>query len=319
MIAKKALVLGVNGQDGSYLCDKLLSQGWEVVGVGKQGESKWVKPSAMYTYRSLDISDLDSFETLLNSMHIDSIFHFAAIHGSAGFQYEAHWKNIQNVNVASLHGALEYFRKNNPNGVLVYASSSKVFFGKDHAAVITEESPRYSSCIYSTSKNAATDLVKYYRDRHGIAASVVWLFNHESPRRAASYFVPQIVTSLRQSLSNSCHKKSLETLNFLCDWGDAEEYMDIVVRLSIQKPGIDYILASGNTWYAEDYISKLFSQFELDWRNHITTRLDGVGEIPAKWIVDNSKITNLIGNRPQRSIIDISLDMLDKMERVVES
>jgi len=304
--AKKALVLGVNGQDGSYLCERLLSLGWEVVGVGKQVESRWVKSSAMYNYKSLDLSDLESFETLLNSTRIDSIFHFAAIHGSAGFNYESHWKKIYNVNVASVHGALEYFRRNNPQGILVYASSSKVFFDKSLAPVISEESPRFSTCIYTTTKNSATDLINYYRDRHKITASVVWLFNHESTRRDVSYFIPQIVSTLKQSIVDATYKRQIDSLNFFCDWGDADEYMNIIVNLSIQKPGVDYIIASGNTWYAEDYVSTLFAQYNLDWRDHITIRSSDKNKIHPKWNVNIKKLTTINGSGPHQTIMDIS-------------
>lgn len=316
MTHKKALVLGANGQDGSYLCESLLGLGWEVVGVGKQAESKWLKPSAMYSYRSLDISDLGSIEALLDILQPDSIFHFAAIHGSAGFQYEAHWKDIYNVNVASVNGALEYFRKNNPQGVLVYASSSKVFFGQSHASVISEESPRNSNCIYTITKNAATDLVKYYRDRYGITASVVWLFNHESVRRTEKYFIPQIVSSLEKSIADNGYKTTIGSLNFYCDWGDAEEYMDIIARASTKNPGVDYIMASGNTWYAEDYVSALFTQFNLDWKDHIVVRSSNKNSIPTKWAANNSKLISINGIRPQRSIIDVSRDILRAKDSV---
>lgn len=83
--------------------------------------------------------------------------------------------------------------------------------------------------------------------------------------------------------------------------------------MSTKDPGVDYIMASGNTWYAEDYVSELFTQFNLDWKDHIVVRSSDKNGVPLKWVANNTKLISINGRRPQRSIIDISRDMLRGM------
>src|SRR5690606_3712059 len=123
-----------------------------------------------------------------------SVFHLAAVHASAeGTPYEGRFGEMLEVNVASVHAVLEALRAG--GGRMIHASSIKAF-GEPLPAVIDEGTPRRSTCLYGVTKNAATDLVHYYRERHGVEASVVWLGNHESPRRAPEFFVPKLARCL---------------------------------------------------------------------------------------------------------------------------
>ena len=101
---RTTLVLGVNGQDGSYLAETLLAKGYRVVGVGRQQESRWVDPERdNFEYVECDLMDLDAFEVVLRSVVPHFAFHFAAVHGSSGFPYEDVWKAAHVVNTLSLH------------------------------------------------------------------------------------------------------------------------------------------------------------------------------------------------------------------------
>ena len=119
----------------------------------------------------------------------DVIFHFAAIHGAAGFNYEAVWPELHQVNTLSVHAVLDYIRAERRGCGLVYASSAKVF-GTPPPSRIDESTPRLSTDLYSITKNAAHALIDYYRARHDVRASVLYLFNHESPRRARTISFP---------------------------------------------------------------------------------------------------------------------------------
>ena len=102
---RTTLVLGVNGQDGSYLAETLLAKGYRVVWVGRQQESRWVDPERdNFEYVKCDLMDLDAFEVVLRSVVPHFAFHFAAVHGSSGFPYEDVWKAAHVVNTLSLHG-----------------------------------------------------------------------------------------------------------------------------------------------------------------------------------------------------------------------
>jgi len=307
--AGRAMVLGVNGQDGSYLAERLLKKGWEVIGIGRQPESRWLPSVHGFSYHALDLSNLSKLSTLLSDTRPDAIFHFAAVHGSAGFSYEECWKDVHSVNTVSAHVILEYLRCANPEGILVYASSSKVF-GSTPIGVIAESNQRFSNCIYTTTKNAATDLIAYYRKRHRIRASVVWTFNHESPRRGCSYFIPQLVDILAKSILNHDYVAEIGTLGFWCDWGDAEEYMDIVTCIASEIPGTDFLLATGKTLWAEDVVNTLFKKYGRCWENNIIEKLAPLKERPATWRVDLTKLYVATNRLPVCTIFDVADNIL---------
>lgn len=306
-----ALVLGVNGQDGSYLAETLLAKEYRVVGVGRQRESRWVdQEHDDFEYVECDLTDLDAFDLVLRSMAPDFAFHFAAVHGSSGFPYEDAWKAAHVVNTLSLHALLEYARTKGTGCRIVYASSAKVF-GSTLAGVISEATPFESTCIYSITKNAAHDLVRYYREHHDVAASTVFFFNHESPRHRSDFFIPKLVQDLAESLVTSVStSQSLDSLNFWGDWGDAREFMELVAEsIEIPQPVPDMVMASGRTWLGADLVSELSARWGLD--NATGTHPDPNESLTHEaFQVDISLLEKTLGQRPRRSILETCDDIL---------
>ena len=306
---RRALVLGVNGQDGSYLAESLLRRGWLVHGAGRQDRSRWLAADENFDYHSLDIGDLAALSALLKELQPDFVCHLAAVHGAAGFAYEDQWQAAHAVNTLSVHAVLEHLRRDAPRASLIYGSSSKVF-GPVPPPLVSEATPRLSTCIYSTTKNAATDLINYYRSRHGLRASSVWLFNHESARRSGEYFVPRIVEILANSICEPGFCGSIVTLQFFCDWGDAAEYMDLIAGLAETSAGNDLILASGSTWHAEAFVDQLFRNYGLRWQDHMVETLAPPGESQPAWRADVSALARHCSRTPQRNILQVCDDIL---------
>jgi GDPmannose 4,6-dehydratase len=307
--AKRALVIGVNGQDGSYLAQHLIDAHWEVHGLGRQEHSRWVKPKLGLHYHSINLSDADALWKLLKTLQPDAVFHFAAVHGAAGFSYESKWREVHAVNVVTVHAVLEYQRCIKPSATLIYASSSKVF-GKKLFARISEHSPRYSTCIYTTTKNAATDLISFYRKQHQLKCSIIWTFNHESPRRGSSYFLPKIVDTLAKAIIEPKYTAEIDSLGFWGDWGDANEFMQLIANLPSSAAESDIIFATGRTIWAEDFVAALFGKFGLDWRAHLLERFPLIGNRPDRWYVDTTELQRHCGGVPARTMLEIATDML---------
>ena len=298
-----ALVLGVNGQDGSYIADILLEHGCAVTGVALQVESRWVD-SARYSYIQMDAADEGALDALLSRTMPDQIYHMAAIHGSAGHAYEAAWRKALALNVGSVHTCLEHMRRRSPATRLFYPSSLKVF-GDPPPAEIDEATPRVSSCLYSITKNAATDLIHQYRARHDIWACIGYYFNHDSPRRPDSYFLPRLAAQIAASLRHDALVPSVASLDFWCDWGSSREFMELTFDLLRLDVPSDVVIATGRPAYAADVARALadavgVSPPPLPLRSHATppvrARLDGlrraVGRVPrndaidvARWIL----------------------------------
>jgi GDPmannose 4,6-dehydratase len=213
------------------------------------------------------------------------------------------------VNLVAVHAVLEYQRRLMPSARLVYASSSKVF-GEQLPAVVTESSPRQSTCIYTTTKNAATDLIAYYRKRYNSKSSILWTFSHESSRRGPSYFLPKVVDALAKAIVDPSHVAEIASLAFWGDWGDASEYMQIIARFPDELFGTDMIFATGQTIWASDFVDTLFGKYGLNWRNHLVERFPLVGVRPAPWRVDISRLVNLSGATPSKGGVEIASEIL---------
>jgi len=308
---KSALVLGANGQDGSFLVERLLLRGYKVVGIGRQKVSQCMRSESSYTYKRLDLRDAGSLRLLLDKKNFDVIFHVAAVHGSAGTPYEEVWQDMLAVNEGSVQVVLEYLRTRNPSGILIYASSGKVF-GPIYPEIISELSPAKSTCLYTITKMGAKELIDYYRSQHKIRVSSLFLFNHESYRRPQSFFVQKVVSILAESIQNSTYHGTVHTLEFACDWGCAEEYMDIAIDISEKAAGEDFVIGSGKTWSARLFVKSLFDSFSLDYRQHIIEQknIDSPVLATAPYHVDTVKLQALVGRTPEKSILQVCDDIL---------
>jgi GDPmannose 4,6-dehydratase len=305
---KKALVLGVNGQDGSFISEVLLKKGYYVVGLGRQIKSKWIPESVFYKYINLNLANLEELIVTLKTHKPNVVYHVAAIHGSAGFNYEMYWQEAHVINTQVTHAILEYMREDNKEGKLVYVSSSKVF--ESDGDFINESTRRKSDCIYTVTKNASTDLINYYRTRHDVTGSVIWTFNHESARRSERYFINKLITALAMSKSDKSAITNFSNLDFWCDWGSAKEYMKILVNISESHIGQDFIIATGMQHYARDLVSDLFESHNLDYRKHISEE-NVIKNILRPPHADISKLSNILHEVPKINIFDLCNEMLE--------
>ena len=261
-MSTSALILGVNGQDGSYIADVLLERGVKITGVGRQPLSRWIDP-ARFDYIHLDAADADALDGLLARVMPDHIYHMAAIHGSAGHAYETVWRQALALNVGSVHTCLEHMRLRSPSTRLFYPSSLKVF-GNPPPAEIDEATPRIGSCLYSITKNAATDLIHYYRAQYSAWACVAYYFNHDSPRRPDSYFLPRLAEQIAASLQPGEATPGVASLDFWCDWGSSREFMELTVDLLGLDAPRDVIMATGRPVYAADLARDLAESVGAD-------------------------------------------------------
>jgi GDPmannose 4,6-dehydratase len=301
--AKCALVLGCNGQDGSYLVEHLLCRGYEVAGVSRQEKPRYSVDGEKFHYHALDLRRAGELGTLLDALRPHLIFHVAAVHGEAGTRYEAIWQDMLAVNVGATHVCLEYLRTRCPQGGLVYAGSGKIF-GPVYPPVVSESSHSHSSCLYTVAKNASRDLIDCYRRDHGIRASVLHLFNHESERRPSNFFMPTLACALRRARSDDDARVEMDTLQFYCDWGSAEEYMDIAADIAERTLGNDIILATGRTWSAAELAQAVFSRHGLDYRKHLIERT--AVQLPAQpFRVCVDRLAGMLGRVPAVGALEV--------------
>jgi GDPmannose 4,6-dehydratase len=303
-----SMVLGANGQDGSYLVDCLLNRGHHVVGIGRNPSSLYQVDHARFQYISLDVGVPNALADLLSSFPLDYVFHAAAIHGPSGFQYEAVWQSVMAVNVGSVFTILEHARTKARDLRVVFAGSSKIF-PSPLSGTVDEDTVARGSCLYSISKIASRDLLAYYRRCYGIPTTNLILFNHESPRRALDYLFPKLVDAVSSALGGSQQKSVVRTLDFKIDWSAADELMDIVVDIAQKSEAPELVLASGHTWDGQDAVSRLFAYYGMDWTRHIEVAVSGLDAGP-QFCVDLGRLSKAVGRVPKKSIFDIANDIM---------
>jgi GDPmannose 4,6-dehydratase len=298
-----ALVLGANGQDGSFAVEALLAAGHQVVAVGRTGQWRY-QPSPALDYRALDLRDADALERLIDAVEPDYVLHAAAVHGSAGTPYEAIWRDMLAVNVATVHVVLEYLRRR-PAARLAYLSSVKVFGSLPRRVGIA--TTRNGRCLYATTKIAATAAIQHYRDLHRVQAAVLIAFNHDSERRPAGYLLPTLADALVAARRDPDHVIEVGTLDFHCVWADAREVAAVAVSMLEQGVGGEFLVAGPRAWWARRMAETVFRRHGLELARHVRER-GGQGQ--AAYSVDRSPLRRAIGWLPSTSIVEV-------MERLV--
>ena len=258
------LVVGVSGQDGYFLAEYLNNNHYLVHGIDVTFPRE-----QNCIFKNIDISNYDIFSNYLKTIRPDKIFYLSAIHGGAGFNYEDKI-NLLNVNTVGVHVCLEYARTQNLSCTIVFASSI-LALKENSINEISEKSEKDRSNLYGISKNAASDLIDYYRINFNILASTVWLSNHESNLRNKDFFSHKIVKPLKLALKNqeNSERMKVNSLDFWKDWGCAKEFMMFLSLMSEKAPGVNYIMATGKPVYARDLVKELYEFYGFNYTDFI--------------------------------------------------
>ncbi|MBF0168525.1 MAG: GDP-mannose 4,6-dehydratase [Alphaproteobacteria bacterium] len=306
-LSQVALVLGVNGQDGSFAAETLLQRGYAVYGTGRQEHPTWVERTEKFTYIRLDLRETQAIERLMDNLRPDLILHLAAAHTSSGFSEAPLADDFLSVNVLSLQAVLMAMVRQGGDARLVYAGSSHVF-GLPPPEHVNLRSPRRPHNIYAVSKILAADLVESYRRKHGLPVSVLYFFNHESERRPGDFFIPRLISGLKKTLDQQDYVFKLASLDFQCDWGCAREYMDIAVDVATRSPGKDFLVATGRSVSGRELAERLFAEMGLDYRKHIITETSS--SIGNPFFASLDELHSALGRTPVRTVFDVCHDML---------
>jgi GDPmannose 4,6-dehydratase len=304
----RSLILGVNGQDGSYLAEALCGRGHEVVGIGRAPVGLYCRPSAGFRYVQCDLRDPEALAAILAACDPDYAFHCAAVHGSAGFQYEPVGRDLLAVNTMALHVLLEHARTSRRNLRVLYAGSAKMF-PAPLSGLIDESTPVRATCLYSISKIASREMLSYYRSKHNVDATNMVFFTHDSPRRPISYFLPKMAHAISRAKLDHNYKEHVATLDFRNDWSHAAEVMDIVADVAMVSGVPEVVIASGQSWHGRAAARHLFSCFGLDADRHLVERLASVDPGP-EFKVGLELLETTIGRRPVKTIADIVGEMI---------
>jgi GDPmannose 4,6-dehydratase len=271
--AKRALITGITGQDGSYLLELLLSKGYEVHGVVRRSSSfnrgriDAVHSDPQYRDRLFlhygDMLDTNSLNRLVAKVVPDEIYNLAAqSHVKVSFEMPEYTAQVDAVGTLRLLDALR------ETGVQArfYQASTSELFGKVQAVPQNERTPFYPRSPYGVAKLYSYWLTVNYREAYGVYAVNGILFNHESPRRGESFVTRKITLGAAKVKLGKLDTVYLGNLDAQRDWGYAPEFVE-GMWLSLQQPTADdYVLATGECHTVREFAELTFKALDIDLR-----------------------------------------------------
>ncbi len=268
---KKALIIGVSGQDGAYLAELLLAKGYEVHGTSRDHEASSFHNLTRLGIRenirlcSMATTDFRSVLTTLQRVEPDEIYNLAG-QTSVGMSFSYPVETFESIMTATLN-ILECLRLF-PKPIRFYNAGSSECFGNTETPA-AEGSPFHPRSPYATAKAAAHYAVQNYREAYGLFACTGILFNHESPLRPSRFVTRKIVSSAVKIASGKQDKLILGNLDVHRDWGWAPEYVDAMWRiLQIDEPQ-DFVIATGTMNSLQSFVENVFHLVGLEASNHI--------------------------------------------------
>ena len=269
---KRALVLGIGGQDAAYLTKLLLSKGYAVVGTSRDATlANRANLSRLGIESSVQIVSmaLTDFRSVLQTIkrHApDEIYHLAG-QTSVGLSFEQPVETIESIAIGTLN-VLEAIRFVNPEIRLFNAGSSECF-GDTGTARASEQTPFRPLSPYAVAKVTAQNLVTNYRIAYGLYACTGVLFNHESPLRPDRFVTQKIIRGAHAVAIGKTKQLSLGNLDISRDWGWAPEYVTVMVKMLAPAQPTDLVIATGRSVSLSYFVERAFRNFDLDWREFV--------------------------------------------------
>ena len=270
-MTQRALIFGVTGQDGALLSQHLLTQGFEVHGTSRRhgdvaGNLRQLGIADRVRIHQVDPLDGAQVAAALSAIDPSQAYNLSG-QSSVGRSF-AEPRDTFDSHVGSTLTILEAIRTQVPACRFFHASSSEIF-GDTTEQPANEASVPKPYSPYGVAKAAATLLVKSYRDLFGLFVCSGFMFNHESPLRPDSFVTQRIVHGAAAIKLNRADRLTLGNLKIVRDWGWAEDYVECMARMLEQDEPHDYVVATGVASSLESFVDRVFSRFDLDWKDFV--------------------------------------------------
>ena len=312
---KKALILGVTGQDGSYLADFLLKKDYDVFGSYRRTSHKQLERlEAMNTFGKVkliyaDLIDQISLNRIIKKTQPDEIYNLAA-QSFVGVSFVEPFLTTEVTGIGALR-VIEAVREFSPTSKIYQASSSEMFGNSND--IKTEDSRLQPASPYGNAKVFAHKTGQMYRESYDMFISCGILFNHESPYRGLEFVTRKITNTLARIITKEVDKIYLGNLDAKRDWGFAGDYIESMwMMLQKEKPS-DYVVATGESHSVKDFLEESFNYAGLgDWQNYIETDEKFLRPTDIDSLVgDSSKARKELGWEPKMNFKDLVHLMVD--------
>jgi GDPmannose 4,6-dehydratase len=312
MKKKIALILGITGQDGSYLAEFLLRKNYLVHGIKRRTSTPntsridHIFDSINFNNKNLimhhgDLSDSGSLNRIINDINPDEIYNLAAqSHVKISFQIPEYTSDVNALGPLRLLEIIRHYKKKN---IRLYQASSSEMFGKTKPPQ-DEKTVFQPRSVYAISKVFAYHSVIHYREAYNIYACNGILFNHESPRRGVNFVTKKITQGLTRIKNGTQKILVLGNLYSRRDWGHAKDYVESMWKILQQKKPDDYVVATRTSHSVKDFINICAKKLDIKliWKNKGLSEV-GIDKSNNKIIIKIDKkyfreteVDNLIGN-----------------------
>jgi len=313
MMRKKVLITGITGQDGSYIAEFLLNEGYEVFGL--------VRRTSILNFERIkhiqdriklisgDLLDQNSLMNAIKESNPDEIYNLA----SQSF-VPASWKQPVFTGEATALGVarmLEAIRAVNPR-IKFYQASSSEMFGKVREAPQTEKTEFYPRSPYGVAKLYGHWITVNYRESYNMFCCSGILFNHESPRRGLEFVTRKVTNAVAKIKLGLANELRLGNLDAKRDWGFAGDYVKAMWLMLQQNEPEDYVIATGATHSVKDLVQIAFDYINLNWEDYVV--IDPKFIRPAEvdlLLGDSTKAREKLGWKPEvdfKSLIKMMVD-----------
>ena len=313
---KKALITGINGQDGSYLSEILIKNGYEVHGVIRRastintGRIDHIFDPESKAY--LHYGDLtEGIDHLIYEIQPDEIYNLGAMsHVKISFEIPVY---TAETNALGSLRILEAIRKINPK-IRFYQASSSEMYGTI-PPLQNENSPFNPVSPYGIAKLFAYHSTRAYRTGYGLFASNGILFNHESPRRGHNFVTQKIVTGLTRIKKGLQDNITLGNLDAIRDWGHSKDYMKAVYMILNHDKPDDFVVSTGDSHTVREFLEIVLNKLRLDWS---VVKIDKSyyrpNEVPAL-CGDSTKIREVLGWKPEYTFETLIGEMINEADQ----
>ena len=259
----RALIIGITGQDGSYLANLLIKKGYKVFGTSRDSlnaNTCNLEKLGIQDKVTILTTSINDFRSLILSLEISNptkIFHLAG-QTSVGLSFKLPFEAVDSIAISTLNllEAVRFFNKN----IKIFLPCSSDCYGtttKSNPAI--ESSPHNPMSPYGVAKSSSYFLARNYRSSYEMFISVGFLSNHESPLRGNHFVTSKLINSINKIKNNQINEIYFGDLSIIRDWGWAPSYVEAIYKIiSLDKPD-DFIVASGKSYSLKHFVERAFS------------------------------------------------------------
>lgn len=318
-MTRRALITGITGQDGSYLAEFLLGQGYEVHGMVRRSSTERFERIAhlrgLVTLHQADLLDQLSVVNLIRDVRPCEVYNLAA----QSFVPTSWLQPLLTGEFTALGvtRVLEAIRLVDPT-IRFYQASSSEMFGAVREEPQSEQTPFWPRSPYGVAKVYGHWITVNYRESYDIFACSGILFNHESPRRGTEFVTRKVSDGVARIKLGLQQKLLLGNLDALRDWGFAGDYVKAMWLMLQQEKPDDYVVATGQKHSVRDLVELAFAHVGLDWRDHVETDPNLLRPAEVNTLCgDAGKARKVLGWQPEVTFAELIAMMVDAdLERV---